>query len=134
MNGLALKFSTDGKTGAIITQTEVSGFAATVQDALVNVATRAGSDPVFPDKGTSVQLDAASGALISVSSAQHSANYAASDTVFFLREFPDTNDPTNANGLAAMKLVAPDFNGESLDLNAQLTSIGGAVVGILATV
>lgn len=127
MKGVGLIF---GETGPVFDTQAVEGFAATVQNALVNLGTRQGSDPVFPERGTGLQADAAGGRLVDLMSAQHSANYAASDTVFFTRDFQEKTDP---DALAGVKLEPADFDGQHLFLDARFEAADGRTIGVVAT-
>lgn len=124
MTGIAIDF-----TGELPTfgTGKVSGFAASVQNALVNIGTAQGSDPVFPDRGTDLQKDAVEGRLIDLNAAQHSSNFAAVDTLAFLRSYTSPDDST---GLLAVQLEPADFTGTRLMIDAIFTSQGGATVGV----
>lgn len=55
------------------------------QQVLINIATTAGSDPVFPDRGTTLHQDAINGLAVNKTEASHIGNFAALDTKLFLR-------------------------------------------------
>lgn len=83
MNGIGLIFTSAGAYFQF--DRRISGFPATVQNALVNVATRKGSDPCFSERGTDLQLDGVRGRMVNPSSAQQSADFAALHTTAFSR-------------------------------------------------
>jgi hypothetical protein len=123
MTGVMLDF-----TGArpMFGTTAVAGFQAIVQNAMVNIATRMGTDPLYPTRGTNLQTDAAAGRLIDLNSAQHSSNFAALETMTFSRA-TEGGDP---DGLSQVLLPPAQFSGASLRLEAQFQSISGKTVGI----
>lgn len=83
MTGLALKFE-NGK--ALIDLTRVrSGTDHELQTALINALTWEGSDKVYPTKGTMLQRDAARGYLVGFQTARHAANFAALQTLEFMK-------------------------------------------------
>lgn len=83
---LLINFSVDGAT---ITQQECSGVRVGIQQCGINIGTDAGSDVLYPTAGTSILLDALSGKLFNETLAQHSANFAALDTLYFVRQYDD---------------------------------------------
>lgn len=83
---LLINFSVDGAT---ITQQECSGVRVGMQQCGINIGTDAGSDVLYPTAGTSILLDALSGKLFNETLAQHSANFAALDTLYFVRQYDD---------------------------------------------
>lgn len=80
MRAVAIDF-TGGYTTRINFRREVSGKSLQEQKYLVNVATKAGSDPVFPRRGTKLLDSAIGGALMSVNGLTD--GFAAVDTVYF---------------------------------------------------
>ena len=110
--------------------TSVSGFQCVVQNALVGLGTAQGTDPVYPDRGTNLQKDAAVGRLIDLHSAQHASNFAALDVLAFSRE-TEAGDPS---GLAQVLLSPAEFSGNGLQLEAKFLSIDGKSVGITVNI
>lgn len=84
MNGVPIKFTAQGPS--LDFSRRVAGFAATVQNALVNCGTRLGSDLVYPTKGTTLQTDGAKGAMSNLVWAQQRADFAALRTLAFVRQ------------------------------------------------
>lgn len=80
MRAIAIDF-TGGYTTRINFRREVSGKSLQEQKYLVNVATKAGSDPVFPRRGTKLLDSAIGGALMSINGLTD--GFAAVDTVYF---------------------------------------------------
>lgn len=62
----------------------VSGKELLVQKVLLNIATYAKSDRVFPTRGTTLHQDAINGLAINSVEAQHIGNFASLDTELFL--------------------------------------------------
>jgi hypothetical protein len=80
MRAVAIDF-TGGYTTCINFRREVSGKSLQEQKYLINVATKAGSDPVFPKRGTKLLDSAIGGALMSINGLTD--GFAAVDTVYF---------------------------------------------------
>jgi len=122
MTGVLIDFSGDKP---VFGSAKVEAFQAIVQNAMVNIGTRQGTDPLYTDRGTNLQLDAAAGRLIDLNSAAHSSNFAALDTLAFSRATAD-NDPS---GLSQVNLAPAQFSGGSLSLEAKFQSVDGQSVG-----
>jgi hypothetical protein len=122
MTGVMIDFTGDQPA---LGSAKVEGFAALVQNAMVNIGTRQGTDPVYPDRGTNLQLDAAAGRLIDLNSAQHSSNFAALDTLSFSKE--TAGDETN--GMEQVTLAPAEFTGAALSLEAKFQAADGQTVG-----
>lgn len=100
------------------TSSRVEGMRAVVQNALVNLLTDLSSDPVFPRKGTELMRQAFSGQIFDSRSAEHSASFAASDTLFFGRE----HDVAEAKDKIKEIFLVPKFP-EALKLNLEATFV-----------
>lgn len=109
---------------------KTGGFKGVAQRGMVNLATRKG-DRLYTERGTNLASDALSGKLIDLNSAQHSANFAAGDTLFFQRQQQVTDDP---DGLRSVTLTPAEFTGSAVNLNAQFVSVSGEVIGVTASV
>lgn len=119
-SGIVISFLPDG--GAELLPQVVSGLQATVQNALVNILTPAGTDLLFSNRGTALFKTAISGGIFNPRSAAHAANFAASDTLFFSREY-DVAD--TADQLREISLQ-PTFTGvDSLNVESGFLSLGG---------
>lgn len=119
-SGIVISFLPDG-SAELLPQIAV-GLQASVQNALVNILTPAGSDLLFSQRGTALFATALSGGIFNPRSAAHAANFAASDTLFFSREY-DVAD--TADQLREVSLQ-PSFTGvDSLTVESGFLSIGG---------
>lgn len=119
MRGIKINFS-DGV--AVIDPTaHVAGFDATVQNALVNIATRNGTDRIYADKGTSILARAVEGKIVGMNEANHQAQLAALDTLYFSRKHETSADSKIKLGAVAMKPVT--YDGDSLKLNVAFTDL-----------
>ena len=90
-SGIKIEFTAEG--ARVVWGQRVSGFQATVQDALVNMATAEGSARTHPERGTGLWASLNGGGMLDTASSQHAGNFAALDTVFFLRRHDDPDDP-----------------------------------------
>lgn len=107
---------------------EVSGFDASVQCALVNVGTIAGTDIVYPNKGTNLLTKANKGSLITDTSAQHAANFAALTTEFFYKTLEEGTETRDNDSINELNLTLVEFNSVSATFAADITSLGGATI------
>lgn len=122
MRSLLLEFRADGS--AALLPEEAGGFHATVQNALVNLLTEAGSDKVFAERGTNLLRSVAGGAVYNYASACHAANFAAADTLFFSRE---SDKALQQDRLDDLKLV-PDISA-GLSYEVSFVAPDGRVLG-----
>lgn len=78
-----------GNDTRILFREETSGKLLQIQKYLLNVATEAGSDPIFPDRGTDLLAAGIQGTLVSSTTADDS--FAAVNTLYFCNyeEHPD---------------------------------------------
>lgn len=129
MRGIRINFAATGPVFDF--SAPARDFETTVQNALVNVATAAGSDPVFTERGTELLLDAVSGRLVNNTWANHSANFAAVHTLVFSQTVDDPADPSS---LQNFKLQSANIVGQTLKLSAQATSVDGQKTGVLANI
>tara|TARA_B100000579_G_scaffold432616_1_gene449770 strand:- start:4281 stop:4670 length:390 start_codon:yes stop_codon:yes gene_type:complete len=82
--GVALKFSQTGKININFSEV-VSGYDSTIQNVVVNLATREKSDNIFPNKGTSLGQELVRGGMFR-SNAKHLCNFAMFDTKEFVNK------------------------------------------------
>ena len=129
MRGIRINFSTAGPSFDFTVVAQ--DFESTVQNALVNVATAQGSDPIFPDRGTDLLLDGVSGRLVNNTWANHSANFAAIATLVFSQSVDDPSDPHRMQNFT---LKGAKILGQTLLLSAQATSADGQKMGILTKI
>lgn len=128
MRGMRIEFGPDGPR--FDTNTRVQGFAATVQNALVNIGTDRGSDPLFPDRGTDLKLDGVRGRMSTNIWAKSSGNFAALRTLSFLQQ---TETATNDYKLQTLDLDVKTFMPPFVELNVQAMSGSGQTVGVDVT-
>lgn len=106
MKALRLDFTVPGKVELDLTA-DISGEQALAQNMIVNFLTAKGSDAAYPAKGTNILGAGLQNLFIDRNYAQHFANFAAVDTLFFTRstDYVDTAeravvkvdfDPVNA--------------------------------------
>ncbi len=127
MIGLKVKFDKDG--ASLLTDEQVEDTDATIQAALINIATPVGSDPAHPERGTDLLRRAASGAIVSPQEAAHAANFAAVDTLFFVRENePAASDDDKLSAIDTNPLI---LSAQTLQVNLQFHFISGLTVGVL---
>lgn len=127
---LKIIFSAEGST--LDLANTVEGFAATVQNGLVNIVTEKGSDPGDPARGTDMFRDALQGKVADLLAAQHIANLAALDTVFYLR---GTDDPAaDYERVEKINMRPFSYTGERLELNAVFSGTAGSQMGVEETV
>jgi hypothetical protein len=126
MKSLAISF---GPTGASLDfDRSVSEFSATIQAALVNIGTNRGSDDAYPQRGTTLLRDAVSGRLVSEQAAQHAVNFAAVDTLFFVR----AHEPVDGGEKISEIVTEPIIQDvTSLKLRLQFRGDKGSIVGII---
>lgn len=84
MNGLKVEFTDTGMR--LIPDQSISGIMTTAQNALVNIGTSKGSDWAYPNKGTDLLRSSVRDGIPTQTTARHYANFAAVDTLFFLRD------------------------------------------------
>lgn len=99
---------------------KVIGFDATVQNALVNIGTRQGTDRTYSGKGTNVLKSAAEGKIVGMNVANHESQLAAIDTLFFSREFETSSDLTIRLGKVFMDPLS--YDGAKLRINSAFTN------------
>ena len=129
MKGLKVNFTPDGTE---ISLTEVVQDAdCEMQNALINMASLSGGDPLYPGRGTSLLKNAVRGALIDNNAANHASNFAAIATKQFLAavDYADSLNPVKK-----VVLQPAAFSGGRLQLTLQLTFADGTTSGMLATV
>ena len=122
---MAIEFDEDG--ASLRPDGLVEGFAATAQAIMVNVGTMAGSDPLYPGRGTDLLRDGVEGRLVDTNTAQHRANFAALDTRTFFQELGYLAGEPSLRSLA-MGPAALDAGILRLDL--RMVSSTGEEIGI----
>lgn len=118
MQGLKIIF-TDKDNISIDPNASVSDFDATIQNALVNIGTRNGTDRIYTDKGTTILTEATNGKIVGFNTANHVSQLAALDTLFFSREY-ETSDVLTTR-LSAVSLEPVTYDGNKLKLQVAFT-------------
>jgi hypothetical protein len=106
-------------------------FESVVQNALVNVGTNLGSDPIFKDRGTDLKRDGAHGRMATSTWADHSANFAALRTLAFIQQ---TDTKTNPFKLREFDLRCDQVVLDEVVLNVRAVSSLGQIVGGFANI
>lgn len=119
----ALNFLPNGEVRILGHPVESSRLS--VQNALVNLLSERGRDPLYADRGTGILLEAVSGFVSTPRGAQHAANFAASDLLFFSREH-DRAAPTAR--LRKITLLARIIGGNALELDTSFEIESGEVL------
>lgn len=91
-----LRIIFNGGASTIDLQQEVENKDLYVQKVLINMVTVKGSDPIYEERGTDLLADSINGKVYSRSGAMHVGNFAALDTIYFIRsQNPDyvTTEP-----------------------------------------
>lgn len=120
MRGIGLVFTAYGAYFQF--KRRVQGFPATVQNALVNIATNRGSDPCFPERGTNLQRDGVRGRMFSSASAQQSADFASLHTTAFSRM-------SGGDALQRFQLRVRGLKGDRVSMEIAAEGPNGETVG-----
>ena len=123
MEGLKINFIKDNIS--IATESKISDFDATVQNALVNIGTRAGTDRIYTDKGTSILDRAVEGKIVGFNAANHESQLASIDTLFFSREY-ETSD-SDAIKLGNVVMAPLTYDGNKLTIEAAFTNLSNSL-------
>lgn len=118
MEGLKVQFD---KGAALIVEEKVDGFDTTVQNSLINIGTRKGTDSVFASKGTDILIRALRGTIADGNEANSESVKASLDTLFFVRLYDPADQPDVKLGRVALEPV--DYEGTFLKLNASFQSL-----------
>jgi hypothetical protein len=125
MKSLKISFGSDG--AKLLLDTTVEGFAAVVQNSLVNLATERGSDKGDPARGTALLRQALQGRVADLLTAQHISNLAALDTLFYIRA-SDVKD-TQEERLQKVTLQPFEYDGIQLRINSSFQGTLGTLLG-----
>lgn len=123
MQAPALNFLPSGEV-RILPQM-VEGSRLTVQNALVNLLSEQDADALYADRGTGILMEALSGFASTVRAAQHAANFAASDLLFFSREH---DRAATQDRLKSVELRARIVGGNVLELDTSFEIESGEVL------
>ena len=104
---------------------KVTGFDATIQNALANIGTRKGTDRMYPDKGTNLLKRAVEGKIVGLNVANHETQLSAIDTLFFSREYETSTDLSIRLGKVFMDTLS--YDGAKLRINAAFTNFSETI-------
>ena len=90
MKGIKLNFAAEG--ASLDLSAPVTGFDTSVQNGLVNFGTAAGTDHIFPDRGTDLMKQAQAGQMLDDRGAMHAANSTARCTISSIRLRPSRRE------------------------------------------
>lgn len=130
MTSLKISFETGG--ARLVLDESVEGFDAVAQNGVVNLATQKGSDSSDEDRGTDLLTHALQGKVADLLAAQHIANLAAIDTLFYLRNSDELE--TTEERVSTIVLQPFEYDGKELHLSAIFTGNKGSVNGIDTTI
>lgn len=102
-----IKIIFNGSSTRIDLEKYVEGKNLYEQKALVNAVTDQGSDPVYPDRGTTMIADSINGNAYDINRAAHIANFAALDTLYFInyQEYAAVQDSPDLIKDIAMSVI-----------------------------
>lgn len=118
---LAIRFDKGGVV-TLVTDQQADGMNAVVQNVLINLLTDSASDTLFPERGTDLFKAALSGGVFNFRSASHSCNFAASDSLYFSREY-ETAD--SGDKLADIVIDPVFLSVNSLDAQISFEAVDG---------
>ena len=123
MEGLKVNFL----NGEIYIEPEakVTDFDATVQNALANIGTRQGTDRIYPSKGTNILKSAVEGKIAGLNVANHEAQLAAINTLFFSREYETSTNLSVKLGKVFMDTLS--YDGAKLRINSAFTNFSETI-------
>ena len=121
---LRVDFLPGGKLSLSTTEA-VSGAQAGARNACINLLSSAGEDPIFPERGTDLGWRSFQSSLLTFLGDGSLAKFAASDTLFFLREnlVADPEDKPDQ-----ITLIPVAVGPTSVDLKFSYTTTDGRVL------
>jgi len=129
VKGIAINFKSEGCEFDFTKAVEDK--YALVQGAIVNIVTDAGSCPLQPDRGTSLFIEAASGAVVDLNSAAHVSAAAAIETLFTVRAYDAEGQ---ADRIENIQLPPVSFDGSALVIDSLFTFNDDTTIGVLTTI
>lgn len=109
----------------------IDGFASTVQNILVEIGQKAGTDIIYQDKGNTLQKDSASGGLVDPASFSSAITTIATNVQNFVN---DNEDPDNEETLYNLDLELQVWEKDAVRLNVVAKSTSGNVLGAHSTI
>lgn len=125
MTGLRIDFEAGG--ASINLNSLVRGDLAQVQNMLVNIATESPA-PVFEDRGTTLLTTFARTGFISRVYAQHQANFAALNTLYFCKSFN-----SESQAFTGLTMTAPPTGSDTLTFTLAAAFNGGTITNTALT-
>lgn len=125
LKGIKIIFDPDNKA-RVDWSNPVTGFDATVQCVLCHIGTSAGSDSVFPDRGTSLLTYGLVGRLGSIREAVHECNFASVKAKDFIE---DHTPPEIIERISRIRITPLEISRQRLDTNISIDTTSGLVVG-----
>jgi hypothetical protein len=104
---------------------KITGFDATIQNALVNIGTRQSTDRIYPSKGTTILKNAVEGKIVGLNVSNHEAQLAAIETLFFSREYETSTDLSIKLGKVFMDTLS--YDGNKLRINSAFTNFSETI-------
>lgn len=126
----SLKLIYSGGLATFDLVTPLTGVECDIQNAMVNVLTTAGTDSVYPAKGTNLLRDATRGALVDMNACNHISNFAAASTLRFGRSVDYADNPEK---LTSFTLLPISRVNQSLVLNSNFKTSTGNIYGSTIT-
>lgn len=105
-----IKLILDGDASTIDLSAEVEDKNLYEQKVLVNMVTAQGSDPVYPDRGTTMLIDSIRGQAYNRAGIIHIGNFAALDTISFIKG-------TDPEEVASEDFTVRDINVSTISYN-----------------
>lgn len=128
--GIKIEFASTSVPANINFSELVTGFNAVAQNGLVNIATRQGSDPSNPNRGTSLFESATVGSLIDEGERAHATALAAERTRLLMREQEQIEGITDpAEQINEVGLEVSDIDLNQIVFNAYFINVNEEVVG-----
>lgn len=107
-----LKIIFDGDTSTIDFNSLVEDKNLYEQKVLINMVTENGSDKIFPNRGTKMLADSINGKVYSRTGTVHIGNFAALDTIYFIRS-------TDPEDIAEENYTLRDINVDGISYNSK---------------
>ena len=121
-----IKIFFDGKDNTVFDfRSSVTGKELLAQQVLVNIATDAGSDPLYPTRGTTLHRDSINGLTINKVEAQHTGNFAALDTLMFVSSTMQEAEPAVTRDARSVIPKTCDHSTRTLSYEVQMTFSDG---------
>ena len=127
MTAVAIAFSPDGGAPVFDFTGTATGFNTTIQNALVTLGTRIGSDQIFTDRGTSLLEDANQGGFTDINTANTAASFAANDVLIFNQLNDNSN---NVYRLTSFTLTAVSISNQNLFISITAGDANGDTAGV----